>query len=346
MTGSATEKQDGLTRRQAIGRAGQGLVGLAALAHMSGRAVRTAAGATTPKPTAPAKDPGSDTPRAEKLRVATCQFPVSDQIADNAQYIRDFLHQAAAAQAHLLHTSEASLSGYPGVDLPSFQDFDWDTLRRETTALRQVAKDLGLWLVLGSSHFLDERTKPTNCLYLIDPQGGIADRYDKCMCTKGDQKHYCAGNRLVTRDIRGVRIGLAICYDICWPQIYMAYRAQGVTLMIHSFYNARGKGPNCLDTLNVRQVPTRCADHRLWAVANNSSQPYSHWGSFIARPDATIARQLEINQPGMLIHDFPDGLSEGGWFHNEQPLKLRDDEIMTWGTPSQHPRQADGQAEP
>jgi len=346
MTGSATEERDGLTRRQAIGRAGQGLVGFAALAHLSGRGTRTAAGATTPTPAAPAKGPTRDSQPAEKLRVATCQFPVSGKIADNAGYIRDFLHQAAAARAHLLHTPEASLSGYPGADLPSFKDFDWDTLRRETAALRKEAKDLGLWLVLGSAHFLDEGTKPTNCLYLIDPQGGIADRYDKCMCTGGDQKHYSAGSRLVTRDIRGVRIGLAICYDICWPQIYMAYRAQGVTLMIHSFYNARAKGPNCLDMLNLRQVPTRCADNRLWAVANNSSQPYSHWGSFIARPDATIARQLDINQPGMLIHDFPDGLSEGGWFHNERPLKLRDDEIMTWGTPSQHARQADGQAEP
>jgi hypothetical protein len=47
-----------------------------------------------------------------------------------------------------------------------------------------------------------------------------------------------------------------------------------------------------------------------------SAQPYSHWGSFIARPDATIPRQLEINKPGMLIHDFPDGLSEGGWSYN------------------------------
>jgi hypothetical protein len=27
-------------------------------------------------------------------------------------------------------------------------------------------------------------------------------------------------------------------------------------------------------------------------------------------------------------------------------MKLRPDEIMTWGTPSQHPRQVDGQAEP
>ena len=95
-----------------------------------------------------------------------------------------------------------------------------------------------MWLVLGSAHFLDENTKPTNCLYLIDPEGKIVDRYDKCFCTGGDQKYYSVGNRLVTRDIRGVKVGLAICYDICWPQFYIAYREKGVTVMIHSFYNA------------------------------------------------------------------------------------------------------------
>jgi predicted amidohydrolase len=205
---------------------------------------------------------------------------------------------------------------------------------------------LKLWLVLGSAHFLDPATKPTNCLYLIDPDGRIVDRYDKCFCTEGDQKHYSVGDRLVTRDIRGVRIGLAICYDICWPQLYIAYRELGATVMVHSFHNARSKGPNCLDTLNVRQVPTRCADNRMWAVCNNSSQPYSHWGSFIARPDATIPQQLDINQPGMLVHDFPDHLSKGGWYHNHKPMRKRDDEIMTWGTPVPHPRRADGQAEP
>ena len=256
------------------------------------------------------------------------------------------MHQAAEAGAHLLHTSEASLSGYPGTDLPSFAGYDWNQLRQSTAELRHLAKELKLWLVLGSAHFLDAQTKPTNCLYLIDPEGGIADRYDKCFCTGGDQKHYSAGNRLVTCVVRGVTIGLAICYDICWPQLYIGYREKGATVMIHSFHNARSKGPNCLDGLNIRQVPTRCADNRLWAVCNNSAQPYSHWGSFIARPDATIPKQLEINRAGILLHDFPDGLSQGGWYHNYQPMQKRDDEIMTWGTPSKHPRQADGQAEP
>ena len=275
----------------------------------------------------------------KRLRIASAQFPVSRNISANADCIRKFVKQAADAGADLLHTSEACLSGYPGVDMPSFDHFDWGLLRKEFHELCRLAKEHRLWLAIGSAHFLDETTKPTNCLYLVGPDGRIVDRYDKRMCTESDQAFYSAGSRLVTREISGVRIGLAICYDVCWPQIYIAYRQLGVSVMVHSMHNARGEGPNCLDTLNVRQVPTRCADNRMWAVVNNSSQPYSHWGSFVARPDATIAQQLRINEPGLLVHDFPDGLSQGGWYHNFQPLRLRDDEIMTWGTPSRHPRQ-------
>ncbi len=323
-----------VSRRAALGIGGAALAGLAVGVP--------AVGGTTNESQTPPEGPS---PNA-KLRVATCQFPVSGSVIENARNIHDFMRRAAKCGAHLLHTSEASLSGYAPVDMSSFARYDWGLLRKETAALRDLAKQLDLWLVLGSAHFLDAETKPTNCLYLIGPDGRIVDRYDKCMCTGGDQMHYSAGNHFVVQDIRGVKIGLAICYDICWPQIYMAYRERGATVMLHSFHNARSKGENCLDVLSVRQVPTRCADNRLWAVANNSSQPYSHWGSFVARPDATIAQQLPINDPGMLVHDFPDGLSKDGWYHNPQPLKLCSSELLTWGQPSQHPRQADPHAEP
>jgi len=344
MTLQSTGKAAGITRRQAAKATRQalaGLVGLAASPALSANAVDA-----PPLQTIPASQPDRDTNATAKLRIATCQFPVSADSAENANYIGNFMHQAATEGAHLLHTSEASLSGYVGVDFPTFEKYDWVALRNQTAELRALARGLKMWLVLGSTHFLDENTKPTNCLYLIAPAGEIVDRYDKCFCTAGDQKYYSAGNRLVTRDIRGVKIGLAICYDICWPQLYIAYRELGATVMIHSMHNARHNGKSCLDTLNVREVPTRCADNRMWAVCNNSSQPYSHWGAFIARPDATIAQQLEINQPGMLTHDFPDTLSEGGWYHNFKPMKMRDDEIMSWGIPSNHPRQRDGQSEP
>lgn len=335
---SSTEK---ISRREAVQATGKALAGVAslnALSSLAGAAGLEIVGA----PLRAATPPDTN----EKLRMATCQFPVGANAAENAKYIRDFMHEAAGKGATLLHTSEAGLSGYAGSDFPTFEKYNWDTLRKETADLRGLAKDLKMWLVLGSAHFLEENTKPTNCLYLIDPEGKIVDRYDKCFCTEGDQKHYSAGNRLVTHDIRGVKVGLAICYDVCWPQLYIAYRKMGVTVMIHSMYNAADKGKNCLDTLNNREVPTRCADNRMWAVANNSSKPYSHWGSFIARPDATIAKELEINKPGMLVHDFPDTLAPDGWYHNHRPMEMAENTIMTWGTPSDHPRQRNGQSEP
>jgi predicted amidohydrolase len=166
------------------------------------------------------------------------------------------------------------------------------------------------------------------------------------MCTLNDQKHHSAGRRLVARTIRGVRVGLAICYDVCYPQIYAAYRQKGVRLMLHSFYNAGDRGRSCLDVLNVRQVPTRCADNLMWAVANNSSRPYSHWASFVARPDATIAQRLKKNQAGMLVHEFPDGLSTGGWIHNRVPMRLGRSTKMHFGKPSRHRRQLDPRAKP
>ena len=62
--------------------------------------------------------------------------------------------------------------------------------------------------------------------------------------------------------------------------------------------------------------------------------------------DATIAQQLRKNRPGMLIHDFPDGLSENGWLHNQLPMKLAEGQRLYLGKPSRHPRQQDGRSKP
>lgn len=336
-----------VTRRQAIQATGKALAGVAGLEVLS--SMSTAAGLSNTTET-PQSIP-TDTNSGVKLRIATCQFPVGPSIAENAKYIRDFMHQAARERANLLHTPEACLTGYPPNDIPGFKNFNWHLLRRETTNLRALAKDLKIWLVLGSAHFLDANTRPTDCLYLFDPEGRIVNRYDKCFLTdgqNGDQAHYSAGDRLVTHVIRGVKVGFAICFDVQFPQLYIAYRKMGATVMINSFYDARFKGPNCLVYLNDRTVPTRCADNRMWAICNNASGFYSEWGSFVTRPDTSIPKRLPINKPGMLVHDYPDTLSPGGWYQVPKALEMdmAENTIMHYGTVSNSPRQRNGQSEP
>ncbi len=110
MTLASTGKFSRVTRREALKAAGKALSGVAALAALSqlpGDGVSNAA--QTPVPAATSSPPGQDTNRAERLRVATCQFPVSGNAAGNAKYTRDFMRRAADAGANLLHTSEGRI---------------------------------------------------------------------------------------------------------------------------------------------------------------------------------------------------------------------------------------------
>ncbi|MEE9463708.1 MAG: carbon-nitrogen hydrolase family protein, partial [Bacteroidales bacterium] len=107
----------------------------------------------------------------EKLRVATCQFPVTGDLKSNAEYIKDYIKEAAENHADIVHFSEASLSGYPPGDIPSFEDYDWEALRAETYEIMSLAKEKRIWVVLGSAHYIDDEEKPLNCLYIISDEG-------------------------------------------------------------------------------------------------------------------------------------------------------------------------------
>jgi predicted amidohydrolase len=242
---------------------------------------------------------------ASGLKVASCQFPVSGNVDENARYIKGFIEKAAACQAEIVHFSEAALSGYAGVDVPNFDNYDWHRLRTHTQEIMGLAKEHRIWIVLGSAHYLCPDEKPTNCLYIISGEGEIVDRYDKSMCTGGDLNSYTPGNHLVTIDLKGIRCGFLICYDSCFPEMYNVYRHRGVQLMFHSFYNARHKGKTILDEIIPAEIRVRASDNLMWVVANNSSADHSAWPTCIARPDGSLTA-LERGVPGILYRTFPD----------------------------------------
>ena len=247
-----------------------------------------------------------------KLNIATCQFPVDRSTQKNLGYVERQLKSAKARGAHVVHFSEACLSGYAGVEFESFARFDWDQLLDATDKVIQLAKRLRLWAILGSSHRLTGRHKPHNSLYIINPRGQIIDRYDKMFCTgdlggtSGDLAHFTPGSHFAVFDIRGLRCGALICHDFRYDELYRQYKQHDVQLMFHSYHNAH-RPPAKRRQLNIHGVivpPTMqayAANNHMWISANNSSRPVSSWPSFFVHPNGTIAGKLPCERAGVLM---------------------------------------------
>lgn len=236
------------------------------------------------------------------LKVATCQFAVGRDIRRNARQICEFLQKASKAGAYIVHFSECALSGYVGTDFPSFEGFDWDTLKEETEKIMSLAGKLGLWIVLGSTHRLTEPNKPHNSLYLICPHGQIIDRYDKRFCTKGDLRRLTPGNRFAYFTINNVKCSLLICFDLRFPEIYRELYKQKVNCIFQSFYNARQKGPSIHTHIMRQTMQAHAATNHFWVSMSNASGYYSPYSSCFIQPDGKIVRQLKMNRPGLMIN--------------------------------------------
>ncbi len=244
---------------------------------------------------------------AEKiLKIATCQFPVSEFIDKNSKFIQKFLKKAKKLGADIVHFSECALSGYGGVDFNSLDGYDWAGLVKETQKIMQLAAKLNLWVILGSAHRLTAPNKPHNCLYLINPQinpqGQIADRYDKRFCTEGDLNYYTPGNRFVTFELNGVKCALLICFDLRFPELYRELKKLNIQCIFQSFYNASQKEQSVHKHIIRQTMQGHAATNYFWVSLANSCRPIAPYPSCFIQPDGEIVKQLKLNKPGIMIN--------------------------------------------
>ncbi|MCY3760083.1 MAG: carbon-nitrogen hydrolase family protein, partial [Gemmatimonadetes bacterium] len=160
-----------------------------------------------------------------RLVLATCQFHVHKQPERNLRSAVNQIETAKAGGAHLVHFSEACLSGYLGVEVDSHDRGDWDRIAEAMEEVMAAARRQRVWVVVGCNHRLSGRHRPHNSLYVIDDRGRLVTRYDKMFCTggsakEGDLARYSPGEALVTFRIRGLTCGLLICHDFRYPELF------------------------------------------------------------------------------------------------------------------------------
>lgn len=263
------------------------------------------------------------------VKVATCQFPVSANIRANLGFVVRQARVAKARGAHVAHFPEGALSGYAPSDFDTFEGFDWGVLREAVDQVREVAGELGVWVVVGSAHPLTGGNKPHNSLYVINDVGELVDRYDKRFCSgdpqgrSGELALYSPGDHDSVWEINGISCGALICYEYRYPELHRDYKRQGVQLVFHSFHAAHASPEQVtavsatigLDLEQINPAPTftypgitmpaamtaAAASSYLWISCPNSSSHQSLWPSFFVRADGITLGRLRRNRPGVLV---------------------------------------------
>lgn len=252
----------------------------------------------------------------KSLRVATCQFSVEPDISHNRNEAMRLMQKAHEEGADIVHFSECALSGYAGVDIPDSKSIDWTRLTLATHEIMSLARELKLWVLLGSTHRLTKGHMPHNSVYVIDSRGRVVNRYDKRFCTGTDGrkptfdlKYYSPGNRSCVFKVKGITCGVLICYDYRFPELYRDLKREKVQIIFQSFHNARAtvvddEKYNIWKTIVPSTMSCRAAENHFWVSANNSTARPSRWGSFAVRPDGLITGQLAVHRSGVLITDM------------------------------------------
>jgi predicted amidohydrolase len=128
------------------------------------------------------------------------------------------------------------------------------------------------------------------------------------MLTGHDTKYFSPGNQssVQTFKVNGIEIGVLICYDSAFPEMFNYYYKHNVKILLLSTYNAKNKGKSFIDEVTPAIIRSRAMDNEMWILSNNSSAPYSNWPTCIASPDGIIKEKLSKHKAGILYHEFPD----------------------------------------
>ncbi len=176
---------------------------------------------------------------SKPFKAACIQFCAVPEIAENLATGLRLTREAAAAGAQLILLPEyfSGIRTEGSRFIPTaFREGEHPAL----PAFKTAARELGLWILLGSLAVIRPEGKIANRGYLIDPSGSVTARYDKIHLFDvdlGEGKDYresatiAAGAEAVVAETPWGGLGLSVCYDLRFPLLYRAMAQNGATML-------------------------------------------------------------------------------------------------------------------
>jgi predicted amidohydrolase len=172
------------------------------------------------------------------VRVAVCQMSSSEDVETNLVEAERLLNLAAEGGADLAALPEVFMYlGSPKRVPELAEPLDGGAV---CARLAAVARERSMW-VLGGSVLEREGEKVFNTSPLFDRQGERVARYRKIHLFDvelpgqppfRESARYAPGSELVTHETEFGRIGLSICYDLRFPELYRGLMALGAEVLM------------------------------------------------------------------------------------------------------------------
>ena len=247
---------------------------------------------------------------SKRFTAACVQITSGRDPAANLAAASVLVREARSAGASLIATPEVSnMIGLRRRELAALARPEAED--PSVAGYRALAAETGAWLLAGSLILRGAGDKLVNRSLLIDPQGGIAARYDKIHMfdveipdgqSYRESRAYQAGARAFTAALPWGRLGMTVCYDMRFPYLYRTLAKAGADfLSIPSAFTRFTGEAHWHVLLRARAIetgcfviaPAQCGEHPGGRETYGHSLIVAPWGEVLGdggtAPGITLA---------------------------------------------------------
>jgi predicted amidohydrolase len=248
-----------------------------------------------------------------QLRVAAVQMRSIGDLSANLERVRSLVGEAAASGARLVVLPECfSFLGLGEGDKLRAAEV-LDGRGPVSTALAELCTRHDLWIIGGGTPETvpGDPRRTYNTALVVDPRGTLVRSYRKVHlfdvdipggATLRESDGTVAGTGLEVVEIDGISVGLSICYDLRFPELYRTLVDQGAqVVVIPAAFTAYTGAAHWHVLMRARAI-----ENQVWIVApaqwgthNAKRESYGH--SLIVDPWGTVVAE-RAEGDGVLVH--------------------------------------------
>jgi deaminated glutathione amidase len=247
------------------------------------------------------------------MRVAAIQMRSGLTPGENLPALENLVREAASGGATYIQTPE--MTGAMQRDRTAFARF----LQSQTSdlivaAAARLAKELQITLHIGSTAILRKDGKIANRAFVFGPDGALLATYDKIHMfdvdlpggeTWRESATYTAGDEAVMAMAGDAHIGLAICYDLRFAELFRTYAINGAHILtVPAAFTRQTGEAHWHVLLRARAIETGSFVIAAAQGGTHADGRQTYGRSLIIDPWGRILAEKADTEPGVIIADL------------------------------------------